>query len=91
MINEYERERVDLARQRALGQSGAFNSWRERQLVEMREARGLAGLNTSEYDWEIARRVLEDPPPWGWVGKVMAGMGWVMEAEQVGRECLGFD
>jgi hypothetical protein len=41
------------------------------RLVEMRQARALAGLDTSELDVEIAERVMENPAAWGRIGQYM--------------------
>ncbi|KAI8943735.1 hypothetical protein NX059_001715 [Plenodomus lindquistii] len=54
-------------------------------LVETRQARHLAGLDTSELDNEIARRILYDPRSWGWVGREVAVRGWVDDSEAVRR------
>ncbi|CAO2648360.1 Nn.00g076270.m01.CDS01 [Neocucurbitaria sp. VM-36] len=53
----------------------------DRQLVELRQARALASLDTRELDEEITRRVLDDPRAWGWVGTEMAARGWVDDME----------
>ncbi|KAH9883067.1 hypothetical protein J1614_000435 [Plenodomus biglobosus] len=50
-------------------------------LVEMRQARALAGLDTGELDIEITRRILHDPRAWGWVGTALAARGWVDDYE----------
>jgi hypothetical protein len=41
------------------------------RLVELRQARALAGLDTSEMDVEIAERVIENPAAWGRIGQYM--------------------
>lgn len=53
----------------------------DRQLVSMRQARRLAGLDTNDLDQELARRLLENPHAWGWVGAQMAARGWVDDME----------
>lgn len=62
-----------------MGECGAFSTTSSRALVEMRQARALAGLDVSDYDMEIARRILSDPSAWGAVGSVMREQGWVNE------------
>ena len=57
----------------------------DRRLVELRQARALASLDTRDLDEEIARRVLDDPRAWGWVGTEMAARGWVDDMEVAQR------
>jgi hypothetical protein len=45
--------------------------WTDMRLVEMRQARALAGLDTSEMDVEIAERVIANPAAWGRIGQYM--------------------
>ncbi|KAF2450637.1 hypothetical protein P171DRAFT_426969 [Karstenula rhodostoma CBS 690.94] len=71
-----ERRRV---RRQALGDAGLFSTMSDRALVEFRQARALAGVDVSEYDVEITRRILADPSGWGRVGSVMRRRGWVDE------------
>lgn len=54
----------------------------DRQLVELRQARALAGLDNSELDEEIARRVIQDPQAWGWVGREMVTRGFANNRER---------
>lgn len=47
-----------------------------RYLVSMRQARAVAGLDTSEFDNTIAQRAVQYPGHWGWLGRVMEVAGW---------------
>ncbi|KAF1844802.1 uncharacterized protein K460DRAFT_354681 [Cucurbitaria berberidis CBS 394.84] len=73
------------AHRRLLGPAHATNTGHgaltDRQLVELRQARALVGLNTRDLDEEITRRVLSDPRAWGRVGTEMAARGWVDDTE----------
>jgi hypothetical protein len=46
------------------------------QLIEMRQARAIAGLDTSEMDAEITVRVLSNPSAWGLLGALVVDRGW---------------
>lgn len=48
-----------------------MDTWSNRQVLEQRQARALAGLNTMMYDREISRRVFQDRAAWGWLGEQM--------------------
>jgi len=41
--------------------------WTDRRLLEMHQARVLTGLDTSDFDAEIARRMLDRPKEWRWL------------------------
>jgi hypothetical protein len=41
------------------------------QLIEMRQARALAGLDISEMDAEITSRILSNPHAWGLLGALV--------------------
>jgi len=45
--------------------------WTNARVIEMRQARALAGLDTSELDAEILRMILDDPETWGTFGAVV--------------------
>lgn len=47
--------------------------WTDRHLVQMRYARALAGLYTSELDEVIANRIVENPEEWAWLWKEVLG------------------
>jgi hypothetical protein len=42
------------------------------QLIEMQQARALAGPDTSEMDAEITSRVLSNPRAWGLLGALVS-------------------
>ncbi|KAJ4292813.1 hypothetical protein N0V90_009476 [Kalmusia sp. IMI 367209] len=79
MLNEYHLEARYRNRRQALGEAGLFSTTSSLGLVEMRQARAMTGLDTSEYDVEIARRVLMDPQAFGRLGVAMRREGWVNE------------
>lgn len=78
LMQMYREDGENRIRRQVFAHSG-FGTTSDRQLVEMRQARALVGLNTSEHDVEIARRVLTDPQGWGTVGEAMRRRGWVDE------------
>lgn len=84
-LRRYQNQVSHLARRRALGDPRELDAWNNTNLIDMRRARAVAGLDTSQYDEEIARRVLEDPHGWGWLGRVMIEQGWELEVLQDGR------
>ncbi|KAH7073717.1 hypothetical protein BKA63DRAFT_604044 [Paraphoma chrysanthemicola] len=45
--------------------------WTSPRLIEMRQARALAGLSTRAMDVEITLRILDNPQAWGWIGEFM--------------------
>ncbi|KAF1917914.1 hypothetical protein BDU57DRAFT_180806 [Ampelomyces quisqualis] len=47
-----------------------------RYLVEIRQARWLAGLPTVELDAELTYRIICEPDAWGWIGVCVRGTGW---------------
>lgn len=79
MMQEYDRDLRRRVRRQALGETGLFSTTPDRALVELRQARALAGIDVSEYDVEITRRILADPSAWGQVGSAMRSRGWVDE------------
>jgi hypothetical protein len=52
----------------------------DRNLVEGRQARWLAGLSTGDMDGEIAYRVLRDMDLWGWLGRCVGETEWTKRA-----------
>jgi hypothetical protein len=52
----------------------------DRNLVEARQARHLAGLSTKEMDEEITHRVARDYDSWGWVGQCLRENEWAERA-----------
>jgi hypothetical protein len=56
----------------------------DRNLVEARQARHLAGLSTKAMDEEITHRVARDYDSWGWVGQCLRKNEW---AEKVKYYC----
>lgn len=48
----------------------------DRNLVETRQGRVLAGLSTYSLDQEICRRVVGYPMQWGWIGRFVANASW---------------
>jgi hypothetical protein len=78
-VQRYHREERRRARVQALGDAGLFSTTTDRDLVGVRQARALAGIDVSEYDVEITRRILADPTGWAWVGSAMRRRGWVDE------------
>ncbi|KAL5417746.1 hypothetical protein PMIN03_001445 [Paraphaeosphaeria minitans] len=66
-------------RRQALGETGLFSTIPDRILVELRQARALAGIDVSVFDVEITRRILADPSGWGAVGSALRNRGWVDE------------
>jgi hypothetical protein len=85
VIQQYHREERRRVRVQALGDTGHFSTTTHRNLVEVRQARALAGIDVSEYDVEITRRILEDPAGWGRVGSAMRRRGWVDEVIEDGE------
>lgn len=85
MARIYREDHENGIRRRVFSESG-FGTTSDRQLVEMRQTRALAGLDVSEYDAEIARRVLADPEAWGALGAAMRQMGWVDEVINQGED-----
>ena len=85
MLALYEREHRLWVRSRVLGGSN-FGTTSNRQLVELRQTRALVGLDVSEYDVEIARRVLANPGRWGSLGWAMRSRGWVEEVINDGED-----
>ncbi|KAH4607333.1 hypothetical protein HBH82_090470 [Parastagonospora nodorum] len=53
------------------GRAHAYITTLDRNLVEARQARHLAGLSTRSMDIEIATRAVRDTDSWGWVGMYM--------------------
>jgi hypothetical protein len=51
-------------------------TWINAQLIEVRQARALAGLDTSALDFEITRRALDNPSSWGEIGACLFYQGW---------------
>ncbi|KAF2681011.1 hypothetical protein K458DRAFT_392240 [Lentithecium fluviatile CBS 122367] len=76
LMRQYEDERRVSARRAELGNSGLFDAWIGRELVEQRQARALAGLHTTQFDHEIAVRVIEDSRAWGWIGNALTEYGF---------------
>jgi hypothetical protein len=56
-----------------------------RRLVDTRQVRHMAGLDTSEIDAEISRRILRYPGVWGWVGRELGLRGWVDDMDAATR------
>lgn len=83
----YEHEHRRRIRSRVVSESD-FPTASNRQLVEMRQTRALAGLDVSAYDVEIARRVLANPGRWGAVGRAMRRRGWVDEVIEDGEDYI---
>ena len=54
-----------------LGKGNRYLNLGNRDLVEMRQARALAGLDTDDMDLAIAQRVLHNPSAWGNLGSIM--------------------
>ena len=52
-----------------LGRGNAYLTWDNMNLVQMRQARALAGLNTFSLDVAITRRIVSFPSSWGYVGE----------------------
>ncbi|OAG01192.1 uncharacterized protein CC84DRAFT_279875 [Paraphaeosphaeria sporulosa] len=71
-------------RRQALGETGLFSTIPDHALVELRQGRALAGVDVSEYDVEITRRILEDPSGWGAVGSALRNRLWVDEVLEDG-------
>jgi hypothetical protein len=46
------------------------------QIIEMRQARALAGVDTSKIDAVITRRILNNPRAWEPRGASMIERGW---------------
>jgi hypothetical protein len=42
--------------------------WTNARVIDMRQARALAGLDTSELDVKVLRMILDSPEPWGTFG-----------------------
>lgn len=42
------------------------------RLVQLRQARELAGLDNSRIDVEITLRIIEAPAGWGWLGEYLS-------------------
>ncbi|KAF1966640.1 hypothetical protein BU23DRAFT_314577 [Bimuria novae-zelandiae CBS 107.79] len=76
---------------RHIFRTSAFSRATDRQLVEMRQARALAGLDVSGYDVEITSRILADPAAWGIVGREMRRRGWVDDVITEGTRLLPLD
>lgn len=53
-----------------------YTNTSNRNLVEIRQARALAGLSTQRMDEEILRRVGGYPMQWGWLGRFVANASW---------------
>lgn len=84
-MQAWYRDERRLVRRQALGDAGLFSTMSDRALVELRQARALAGIDVSEYDVEITRRILADPSGWGAVASVMRRRGWVDEVLNEGE------
>lgn len=84
--SSYVQANRDRVRRQALGGMGPFGSMSNRELVETRQARSLAGLDVSEYDRDITRRILADPSAWGRIGSVMRSQGYDEEVFRLGRD-----
>jgi hypothetical protein len=72
IMRHYQTALENIARREMVGSSGPFDTSNGRDVVEQRQARATVGLDTSLHDTEIARRVLEDPSAWGWIGEALA-------------------
>jgi hypothetical protein len=83
-LRSYREDFMEHQRAQALGRTGQLDYLDDRNLVERRQARDLAGLDVSELDFEISRRVLEKPGGWGWIGEVLSATGWVGAVAQEG-------
>jgi hypothetical protein len=57
--------------------------WTDRRLIELREARHLAGLDTNELDAMIAVRILANHRTWRYLGVMFVLRGWVDDIESV--------
>jgi hypothetical protein len=81
-FQRFEAARTQHRRQGASRQSHTLRDrLTHRRLVETRQARAMAGLDTSELDVEITRRVLNEPRLWGQIGTELAVRGWVDDME----------
>ena len=87
MSQDFAADHRHRIRRRILGESG-FSTTPNAELVEMRQTRALAGLDVSEYDVEITRRILADPSGWGDVGRSMRRRGWVDEVISDGEDYM---
>jgi hypothetical protein len=51
--------------------------WTNVRLIEMRQVRALAGLDTQWMDVEVTRRILNNPQAWGVIGDWAISQDWV--------------
>ncbi|RYN35559.1 hypothetical protein AA0114_g11750 [Alternaria tenuissima] len=93
-VQHYERVHYRSARVFAQLTEDVDHHVSDRYLVATRQARALAGLDTLEWDLQIAQRAMYYPGHWGWLGRSMEMSGWRDELycnrlEQLGWNVVG--
>lgn len=79
---EFEEALPGLSRlEEVYGLHDVYANSTDRQLIEIRQARAQAGLDNSDLDVQITRRILDDHLGRGWIGMELAIRGWVNDLQ----------